>query len=151
MNLFNSLVVCGASLTLLDCGGKSQISVEGESQGGGIGAGGNEELGGTPAAAGAVAAAGTSPGAGTSGSQPWQQWECGPDDSANCVPSGLSSQQASAVELQHPCAVNPQRPRDAADCAPPRVFACLLAVLDNVTILNVDDKYAGIDLCAVSA
>jgi hypothetical protein len=138
MNLFHSLVVCGAGLSALRCGGRSQLEQGLDEAGGGTGgtpdaagSAGRMALGGASSVAGAPSVAGAGGAAGTMHSTEWQQWDCTSDDAVGCVPASLSSAQANAIELRHRCRSDRTRPKSSADCAPHLVFSCMLGVLAN--------------------
>jgi hypothetical protein len=148
-SLFHSLVVCGAGITLLQCGGRAQVSGDEPTSGGAGGStggrgssaqGGRASVGGMFSLGGALSTGGTfgvagSPGAGGAsgafgGTSAWQQWDCSTDNIHGCATgpdSGL------AFELGQSCGVNPARPRSANDCGAGQVFSCLTGELNGET------------------
>jgi len=158
-SLFHSLVVCGAGITLLQCGGRAQVSgdepmnggtggsmggrgssaqggvvsVGGTlSLGGALSTGGTIDVGGSTWTAGSSSVGGSLGAAGSFGSFGGASaWQQW-DCSADNL-NGCAYGQDMAFSLAHSCAVNSSRPRSAKDCAAGQVFSCLLAQVKGET------------------
>ncbi|MGC4089276.1 MAG: hypothetical protein QM756_15595 [Polyangiaceae bacterium] len=175
-NLFHSLVVCGAGIGLMQCGGEANQNA---SATGGVAAGGASTSGGTSAAGGALGGAnGTvSGGSGAGGStanggsgvvptgsvQPWGSTDY-PSTQLNCdhelfrcSPGVFQDDAVGAWVIDGSCVLEPQRPRSADDCAANEYFSCSLAVFpdDPTLVLPVScaclPKQAGACGCSATA
>ncbi len=154
--LFHSLVVCGAGLTLLQCGGRYAGSGggsepdEGEgasSQGGatshggashsGTGSGGKLTLGGSSTAGtnafggSATGGGGPIPTAGTTSTDPGFAKPPGPTAQWVCDATGFYCSSGVVDLTDLACKADPSRPQVASDCAGNLVFACALGLYEG--------------------
>ena len=160
-SLFHSLVVCGAGITLLQCGGRAQVSGDeptnggaggstggrgSSAQGGFVAGGGTFSLGGSVSVGGSFAvggsmsvggsfAVGGSFGAGGTSASfgGTSAWQ-----QWDCAPDNVhgcvSGQDSGLVfGLGQSCGSNPSRPRSAKDCPAGQVFSCLIGELNGAT------------------
>jgi hypothetical protein len=134
--LFHALVVCGASLTLTQCGGRASGDDDapggsGPNTGGGPGSGGVSGTGGMPATggqgAGGLATGGTPSYGGVGGAT--SDWSSQSNCPAYYCDSVLfEGRQVSAIPLNEPCPIERGRPRSVRDCGPSELFSCVLGV-----------------------
>jgi len=144
--LFHSLVVCGAGITLLQCGGRAQVSGDeptnggaagstgggaSSAQGGVVAGGGTLSMGGPVSTGGTFSVGGSMPtgtGGSFGGTSAWQQWDCTPDNVHGCA---SAEREDTSFALGQSCGVNPSRPRSAKDCAAGQVFSCFVGELNG--------------------
>ncbi len=152
-SLFHSLVVCGAGLTLVSCGGRSEWDQkESEpAQGGGSNQGGSGSVGSglvgsggalmlTPS--GGTNSAGSSALGGTTGvTMPGPllpgaegQWVCDTELSA-CAGGFLEDMQVVGFNIGSACAADPTRPKSSDDCAGQGKFSCSIGFFGEQAVL----------------
>lgn len=160
-SLFHTLVVCGAGLTLLECGGKYSYLVEqedepsaGRSPGGsgaavagnggatsaGSGVGGLLLGGGPPDGPPPSAGYPSVAGAGNAD----EQLEC---SNLACGGPGTGESE-STFKITGACARAPARPQSVADCGANESLACLVGMLANRRVLFNCECTAANDSCA---
>jgi hypothetical protein len=133
--LFHTLVVCGAGLTLVHCGGKSNTDEEPSDAVGGEGGSSSPENGGEAGVGGSVSMGGSVESSGMGGTggtivlgdpvppaKPTERWSCSQRDCVSDVLSGES------------CWVAANRPAGADECGPAEIFACMAASLEGAEV-----------------
>jgi hypothetical protein len=143
---FHAIVVAGAGVSALDCGGATVDVGETKSGDGGSSAGGKAATGGAsqsaggsggsrPATGGSAATGGSTATGGTplTGGSPGveplpdrgtlAQWDCTEQELGVCY-HGQNEYGLSGRVLSESCRVDPSRPRTAADCPANYWFAC---------------------------
>jgi hypothetical protein len=151
--LFHALVVCGASLTLTQCGGRAEGDDDasggtGPNTGGGPGSGGMAVpgTGGWPGTGGvmpgtgglgtgAAAASGGTPSYGGVGGATTEWTGQSNCPAYYCDQVQVEGRWASAISLFEPCPIERGRPASAADCAPGQRFSCVLGVASGTARL----------------
>jgi hypothetical protein len=143
--LFHSLVVCGAGLTLLDCGGRSierdpadepstsgNAAVAGGS--GGATTGGTSSIGGITG----IPLAGAPP---TGGAPPVRvsvgaegRWSC-TTELTGCTSGTHEGYPIQGFEISTACPSDLTRPASTGDCPPNSSFDCVVGFFGNQTVL----------------
>jgi hypothetical protein len=144
--LFHSLVVCGAGLTLVHCGGRSAghgdaDEASGTSQGSAAGNGDGGRAGTTTAQGGASAGALSLGGAlsvpsgGSAGAPTDARRPSGPTEQWGCDASGISCSGERFNVDYRDCARDQTRPRRVEDCPAGTMLTCLKGYLDDEAVL----------------
>lgn len=160
-SLFHTLVVCGAGLTLLDCGGKYSYLVEegdepsaGRSPGGsGASVGGHGGASSDGSAVGGLLFGGGPPDGPQPGYPPLagagnadEQLEC--ERVRTCGGPSGEGESESIFTLTGACVSAPARPKSVADCGANESLACLVGRLGNRRVLFNCECTPGNDSCA---
>lgn len=165
-HLFHTLVVCGAGLTVVGCGGHSESDPQehkpargGSSSEGGSGSAGNGSgavsQGGimlTPAGAPSTNTAGSSALGGTAATMPGPplpgaegQWVC-KAELRGCAGGAFESMHVVGFEISSACAADPARPKSSDDCTGQGKFSCSLGFFDGQAVLfNCECKTPGLN------
>ena len=147
--LFHSLVVCGAGLTLLQCGGRSVGSSEGEPGEGSESGASNAGSGGKGTAGSGVATGGISLGgsvqiptlggmsAGGSGPiiDPGMPVPDGPSPQWSCQSTGAYCSQGLVEITGLDCQRDASRPASPAECKGDAVFTCMKGYYGDAQVL----------------
>lgn len=151
-SLFHSLVVCGAGLTLVSCGGRSESGQQ-ESE---PAQGGSSNQGGSgPVATGLVSnggglmltpsggtnTAGSSSLGGTATTMPGPllpgaegQWVCD-SELTGCATSSFEGMQTYGFRIGSACAADPTRPKSSEDCTGQAKLSCAIGFFDDQAVL----------------